>query len=125
MRKHKSIKEQLIATTQSSKVATEERLNKLDLNERINRAEAIVRSDRIKKTTNHKAVRDAFTMLQSDIKAIKEIKQKCQLAGIDVHKSLIVRAGIKALANMPIEELHQIISDLPKIKVGRPKDESL
>jgi hypothetical protein len=122
MQKRKSIKEQLIATTQNSKLETEERLNKLDLNERINRAEAIVRPDKAKKTSTEKVIRDAFTMQESDIKKIKHIKQKCLQAGIEVNKSLIVRAAIQKLANMPVDELRQVIDSLPKIKVGRPKD---
>lgn len=122
MQKRKSIKEQLIATTQNSKVETEERLNKLDLNERINRAEAIVRPDKSKKISSEKVIRDAFTMQQFDIKTIKHIKQKCLQAGIEANKSLIVRAGIQKLANMPVDELRQVIDNLPKIKVGRPKD---
>ena len=121
MQKRKSIKEQLIATTQHSKTATEERLSKLDLHQRINRAEAIVKSEKLKKPTHEKVIRDAFTMLQSDIKAIKQIKQKCQQAGIDANKSLIVRAGIKVLANMSADELQRVIGELPTIRVGRPK----
>lgn len=122
MQKRKSIKEQLIATTQNSKEETEKRLNKLDLNERINRAEAIVQTEKAKKSSTEKVIRDAFTMQQSDMKTIKYIKQKCLQAGIEANKSLIVRAGIQKLSNMPINELREVINNLPKIKVGRPKD---
>lgn len=122
MQKRKSIKEQLIATTQNSKEETEKRLNKLDLNERINRAEAIVQTEKAKKSSTEKVIRDAFTMQQSDMKTIKHIKQKCLQAGIEANKSLIVRAGIQKLSNMPINELREVINNLPKIKVGRPKD---
>jgi len=120
MNKNKSIKEKLIATTQNARTVTEERLNKLDLNERINRAEAIVKSSESKNVTE-KVIRDAFTMQQADIDAIKKIRQKCLKEGMDVNKSLIVRAGIKVLENMLIEELSELIFSVPKIKVGRPK----
>src|SRR5262245_28043068 len=122
MQKRKSIKEQLRATTQDSKIATDKRLNQLDLNERISRAEAIVKGDKVKKSPTEKVIRDAFTMLQSDIKMIRAVKQRCQQAGMDANKSLIVRAGVKVLANMPIKDLQQVISSLPQVKVGRPKD---
>jgi hypothetical protein len=120
MNKNKSIKEKLIATTQNARMASEEHLNKLDLNERIHRAEIIVKSKESKNVIE-KVVRDAFTMQQDDVEAIKKIRQKCLKAGIEVNKSLIVRAGIQVLSNMPINKLEEIIISIPKIKVGRPK----
>jgi hypothetical protein len=121
MKKLKSIKEQLIATTQSAKEESENRLNNLDLNERINRAETIILGEKTKKIVSEKTVRDAFTLQQIDIKMIKDIKQKCLQLGIEVNKSLIVRAGILVLSDMSTEDLHNLIKRLPKVKVGRPK----
>ncbi len=121
MEKRRSIKEQLVSTTSSSKIDTEERLKKLDLNERINKAEAIVRNNKTEKPIVEKVIRDAFTMQKSDIVSLEEIKQKCLRSGIEVNKSMIVRAGIQTLIDMPIDRLNKIITNLPKVKVGRPK----
>jgi hypothetical protein len=124
MKKLKSIKEQLIATTQNAKKESEERLNQLDLNERINRAESIIDQEKnktIKKPPSEKVARDAFTLQKIDIDTIRIIKQKCLKAGVEVNKSLIVRAGIHVLSDMAIENLIEVINTLPKIKIGRPK----
>lgn len=123
MQKRKNIKDQLISTTKSSKLATEERLNQLDLNERIDKAEAVIHGKKKGKELNtEKAIRDAFTMQRSDIVAIKEIRKNCLSVGLDVNKSIIVRAGILALKDMSIDDLNEIINRLPKIKIGRPKE---
>ncbi len=117
-----SIKNQLIATTQSSKLDTERRLNRLDLNERISKAEAIARKDKYR-STSEKVLLDSFTMLQSDAAAIKEIRYRCLQSRLDVNKSLLIRAGIKILQTMSIEELSKVLNDLPRVRVGRPKTE--
>ncbi|MBV8801609.1 MAG: hypothetical protein JO131_01345 [Gammaproteobacteria bacterium] len=122
MQKHKSVKEQLATTVQSSKIAAEQHLNQIDLDERINKAEAIVKTKKEKNPTSEKMIRDAFTMQQTDVETIKEIKKRCLRADIDANKSLIVRAGIQILSELPIEKLKETIVNLPKIKVGRPKN---
>lgn len=121
MSKFKDIKAQLIATTRNEKISTEERLKNGNLNERINKAEAIVLGDKVKNKPAVKVVRDAFTMLRTDVEALKEIKKKCQRSGIDANKSLIVRAGIQAIYDMPPETISQLFDKIEKVKVGRPK----
>lgn len=121
MSKLKNMKAQLIATTQNEKISTEERIKNGGLSERINKAEAIVLSEKIKNKPMTKVIRDAFTMLKTDVDVISEIKKKCQRSGIDVNKSLIVRAGIHAISDMSPEKISQLFDKIEKIKVGRPK----
>lgn len=109
----KNIKEQLIATTKSAKQETEQRLNKLSLNERINRAERVV--------SRGKVVRDAFTLQEQDIALLQEILSNCMSIGVQANKSLIVRAGIRLMAKMPKNQLKEVIADIPKVKIGRSK----
>lgn len=68
MNKKKSIKEQLILTTNSSKVEANKQLSQLSLNERIKKAEKIVKTEKI--------IRDAFTMQESDSGLLKQILKK-------------------------------------------------
>src|SRR5262245_539427 len=122
MKKHKSIKDQLMETTQQSRKETEERMSKSDLNQRINKAESIVKGENYTKLpVNEKVIRDAFTLHHSDIEKIKEIRKKCLRNGIDINKSFIVRAGIELLSRLSTDEINHIKEKLPKVKVGRPK----
>ncbi len=66
-------------------------------------------------------VRDGFTMPSTDLDLIHEIKERCLKQGISTNKSEIVRAGIQLLSNLSDEELSAVISALPKLKLGRPK----
>ncbi len=68
-----------------------------------------------------KIVRDSFTMPQADYDIIFEIKQKTLKAGLPVKKSELLRAGLQALSKLSAAQLKQAISNLEKIKTGRPK----
>jgi hypothetical protein len=68
-----------------------------------------------------KVVRDSFTMPQTDYNLISEIKQKALKAGLHVKKSELLRAGLQALAKLSTAQLKQTVSNLEKIKTGRPK----
>lgn len=66
-------------------------------------------------------VRANFTLLESDIDLIAEIKKRCLLLGIETNKSELVRAGISILAKLPSTKLRDILASLPKPKIGRKK----
>lgn len=68
-----------------------------------------------------KVVRDSFTMPQIDYDLIAEIKQKALKAGLHVKKSELLRAGLQALAKLSAAQLKQTVTNLEKIKTGRPK----
>ena len=71
-----------------------------------------------------KVVRDAFTMPEEDHALFGIIQKKCLSMGIVATKSEILRAGLKYLATEDEKKLGEIIRSIPKIKTGRPKDNS-
>jgi hypothetical protein len=74
-----------------------------------------------KKVNKKKVVRDSFTMPQSEYQKIAEIKAICLKAKMHVKKSEVLRAGLKILAKLNATQLKRALSDLEKIKTGRPK----
>ena len=74
-----------------------------------------------KKVNKKKVVRDSFTMPQSEYQKIAEIKAICLKAKMHVKKSEVLRAGLKALSDFNATQLKRALSELEKIKTGRPK----
>jgi hypothetical protein len=74
-----------------------------------------------KKEHKVKVVRDSFTMPQNEYQKIAEIKETCLKAGLPVKKSEVLRAGLKALAELNAAQLKRALAALEKIKTGRPK----
>jgi hypothetical protein len=66
-------------------------------------------------------VRDGFTMPQDEYDVLKALKAICLKEGVAVKKSELLRAGLKALTQMPTAKLLQTVSALPLIKSGRKK----
>ncbi len=76
-----------------------------------------------KKTENkEKVVRDSFTMPQADYDIIAELKQKALKSGLHVKKSELLRAGLRVLSKLSPAQLKQTVTNLEKIKTGRPKN---
>lgn len=73
------------------------------------------------KEHKEKAVRDSFTMPQSEYRKIAEIKEASLKAGLPVKKSEVLRAGLKALCGMGAAELKRALAEVEKVKTGRPK----
>ncbi|MFA6061699.1 MAG: hypothetical protein WC736_03730 [Gallionella sp.] len=65
-------------------------------------------------------VRDSFTMPGNEYAKIAEIKEKGLILGLQVKKSEVLRAGLKALSAMDDVQLKAALSGLEKIKTGRP-----
>jgi hypothetical protein len=65
-------------------------------------------------------VRDSFTMPENEYLKIAEIKEKGVKAGLQVKKSEVLRAGLKALCAMDEAQLKAALNGLDKIKTGRP-----
>jgi len=74
-----------------------------------------------KKENKKKVVRDSFTMPQSEYQKIAEIKAICLKAKMHVKKSEVLRAGLVILAKLNATQLKRALSELEKIKTGRPK----
>ena len=74
-----------------------------------------------KKEHKKKVVRDSFTMPQSEYQKIAEIKAICLKAKMHVKKSEVLRAGLVILAKLNATQLKRALSELEKIKTGRPK----
>lgn len=73
-----------------------------------------------KKEPKVKVVRDSFTMPQNEYQQIAAIKETCLKAGLQVKKSEVLRAGLKALVELNAAQLKRALSGLEKIKTGRP-----
>jgi hypothetical protein len=69
-------------------------------------------------TPKENVVRANFTVLQSDLELITQIKKRCLLLGIDTNKSELIRAGIDALSKLSDNKLRDTLAQLPKPKVG-------
>lgn len=101
----------MVAPAASAKPATKAAIKKPAA------VEPVVKKQKIKV----KVVRDSFTMPQNEYQKIAQIKETCLEAGLQVKKSEVLRAGLKALAGMSPAQLKRALSGLEKIKTGRPK----
>jgi type IV secretory pathway VirB10-like protein len=70
---------------------------------------------------SEKVVRDGFTMPQADYDKLKNLKALCLKNGVEVKKSTLLRAGLKALESLPAAGLLTLIASLAPIKAGRKK----
>lgn len=68
-----------------------------------------------------KLIRDSFTLPESDYATIKQLKERCLKAGIEVKKSEIVRVALNVLDKQTDQKLISAVKALPRIKTGRPK----
>ncbi len=69
-------------------------------------------------TPVEKVVRANFTVLESDLDLIAQVKKKCLSLGIETNKSELIRAGIDALSKLSDNKLRDTLAHLPKPKVG-------
>ena len=96
---------------------------------RFEKAETLLRDNKQKgsqpavkaERQNEKVIRDSFTMPQSDYDLINALKNRALNSGIQTTKSEILRAGLLALEQMNEPVFLAKISDVEKIKTGRPK----
>jgi len=68
-----------------------------------------------------KVIRDSFTIPESDYRLIALLKEKCLKLGFDTNKGEILRAGLKVLAELQVDELRKAIESVERVKTGRPK----
>jgi len=84
------------------------------------KAAAVIKQAEKKPKSKVKVVRDSFTMPQNEYQKISEIKEACLEAGLQVKKSEVLRAGLKALVALSPAQLKRALAGLEKIKTGRP-----
>lgn len=70
-----------------------------------------------------KLVRDSFTFPKDEYVGIEALKLRAAQLSHPAKKSEILRAGLKALANMSDTALRTALQAVPAIKTGRPKSE--
>jgi len=80
------------------------------------KAEKLSKADKPKKI---KMVHDSFTMPENDYSQFAALKKKCLLAGVDVKKSGLLRAGLLYLSKLSDSELINIVGQVEILKTGR------
>lgn len=68
-----------------------------------------------------KLVRDSFTIPKAEYLVLDELKQRAARLAHPVKKSELLRAGIKALAQLADAGFLAAVQAVPAIKTGRPK----
>jgi len=105
-------------TTKKTAAATVKPTAKKTLAEKAPAKTAVKKPEKKRKD---KAVRDSFTMPQSEYRKIAEIKETCLKAGLPVKKNEVLRAGLKVLGGMNAAQLKRALAGVEKIKAGRAK----
>ena len=59
-------------------------------------------------------------MPASDYKLIAAIQARALTAGIGMNKSKVLRAGLRVLDAMPVEQLKEVLATVEDVKTGRP-----
>jgi hypothetical protein len=67
-----------------------------------------------------KLVRDSFTIPKPEYTVLDDLKQRAARLGAPAKKSEVLRAGIKALAQMSDVAFQSAMAAVPAIKTGRP-----
>lgn len=68
-----------------------------------------------------RVVATTFTMPETDVAIVGEIRKRALKNATAVTKSEVVRAALQHLARLDDTELVKILSAVPKLKTGRPK----
>lgn len=67
-----------------------------------------------------RVIRDSFTIPADEYAQIAALKQRVLRRGVAATKSEVLRAGLAALREMDDKTLLEALSDVPKVKTGRP-----
>ncbi|MBK9441843.1 MAG: hypothetical protein IPN53_11235 [Comamonadaceae bacterium] len=78
------------------------------------------KAEKLLKDKKPKLVRDSFTIPKLEYLILDQLKQRSGTLGTMAKKSELIRAGIKALAEMPDASFLAAIKAVPTIKTGRP-----
>ena len=75
---------------------------------------------KLEKQKKEKVIRDSFTMPKHEFDKIADLKKVCMTFGINIKKSELLRAGLHALSSLTPQQLKLAVSQVEKIKTGRP-----
>ena len=75
---------------------------------------------KLEKPKKAKVIRDSFTMPKQEFDKIADLKKQCLEFGINIKKSELLRAGLHALNSLTPQQLKIAVSQVEKIKTGRP-----
>ena len=75
---------------------------------------------KLEKPKKAKVIRDSFTMPKQEFEKIADLKKQCLAFGINIKKSELLRAGLHALNSLTPQQLKIAVSQVEKIKTGRP-----
>ncbi|UUZ49421.1 hypothetical protein LP420_03675 [Massilia sp. B-10] len=76
--------------------------------------------EKVRKT---KLVRDSFTMPEQEYAVLGQVKKACLKAGFEIRKSELLRIGVALISQLDMATLQQVLSSLPQLKTGRPKND--
>ena len=84
----------------------------------------VVKTEKLSKKADKpkkiKMVRDSFTMPVNEYSQFAALKRKCQLVGVHVKKSELLRAGLLCLSKLSDPELVNVVGQVEILKTGRP-----
>ena len=78
------------------------------------------KAEKPEKPKKPKLVRDSFTIPKAEYTVLDDLKQRAARLGAPAKKSEVLRAGIKALAQMSDVAFQSAMAAVPAIKTGRP-----
>jgi hypothetical protein len=81
---------------------------------------ALPKLEKPAKEKKQKLVRDSFTMPKGEYNVIADLKERAGKLSCEIKKSELIRAGIKALANLSDTNFVAALKLVPTIKTGRP-----
>ncbi len=67
------------------------------------------------KEKKEKLIRDNFTMPKQEFEKIAELKERCSGLGLNIKKSVLLRAGLHALSKLTPQQLKAAVSKVEKI----------
>jgi hypothetical protein len=70
-----------------------------------------------------KLVRDSFSMPEAEYAILGAVKKACLKAGVEVKKSELLRIGVALIQKLDVAALKGVLSTLPPLKAGRPKQD--
>jgi hypothetical protein len=83
------------------------------------KVEKVTREERPKKV-KIKLIRDGFTMPENEYAAFDDLKKRCLQAGVHAKKGELLRAALLTLSRLSDIEMVNAVSQIEKLKTGRP-----
>lgn len=74
------------------------------------------------KPKRKKAIKDTFSFPEGDHALIESLVTDFLKSGVRANKSEVIRAGLHALKALSLKESIEIIGQLERVQVGRPKN---